>query len=117
MVLIRRAAAALLFLSLTAATVPAQEPTAETKDLYKTKCLACHLADGKGAMPEMNLADGKWVHGSGVADISKVIAEGIPGKAMLPFKAQLTEAQIEALAHYVRTFDKALKPEKAKEKK
>jgi mono/diheme cytochrome c family protein len=99
-----------------AGPVLAQDPMEEAKDLYKTKCIACHLADGKGAMPEMNLSDEKWLHGSSVAEITKVISEGVPGKAMLPFKAQLTEAQIDALAQYVRTFDKTLKPEK-KEKK
>jgi mono/diheme cytochrome c family protein len=112
-----RVPAFLLALSLAAGPVLAQDPMAEAKDLYKTKCIACHLADGKGAMPEMNLSDEKWLHGSSVAEISKVIAEGVPGKAMLPFKAQLTDDQIEALAQYVRTFDKTLKPEKTKEKK
>lgn len=112
-----RAASFILTVSLAAGPVLAQDPTDETRDLYKTKCIACHLADGKGAMPEMNLSDDKWLHGSSVAEISKVISEGVPGKAMLPFKAQLTEAQIEALAQYVRTFDKTLKPEKGKEKK
>ncbi len=96
----------------------AQEASDETKENYKTKCAACHLADGKGAMPEMNLTDAKWEHGSSVADIVKVITEGVPGKAMVSFKAQLSDEQIEALAVYVRTFDKTLKPEKpAKAKK
>jgi len=43
-----------------------------------------------------------------------VIAEGVPGSAMLPFKAQLTPEQTEALAAYVRSFDKSLKPAKKK---
>jgi hypothetical protein len=33
---------------------------------------------------------------------------------MLPFKAQLTPAQIADLAAYVRSFDKTLKPAKAR---
>jgi hypothetical protein len=33
---------------------------------------------------------------------------------MLPFKAQLTAAEIASLAAYVRSFDKTLKPVKAK---
>src|SRR4029450_11298297 len=96
-----RAASFLVALSLAAGPVLAQEPTDETKDPDKPKCIACPPADGKGAMPEMNLSDDKWLHGSSVAEISKVISEGVPGKAMLPFKAQLTEAQIEGLAQYV----------------
>ncbi len=104
---------ALSLAGLAGSLASAQEATEETKENYKMKCAACHLADGKGAMPEMNLTDPKWEHGSTVAEISKVIAEGIPGKAMVGFKAQLTDEQMEALAHYVRTFDKTLKPEKA----
>jgi mono/diheme cytochrome c family protein len=109
---------ALSLASLVGAGASAQDATDETKDLYKMKCSACHLADGKGAMPEMNLTDTKWEHGSSVADIIKVITEGVPGKAMVSFKAQLSDEQIEALAIYVRAFDKTLKPEKpAKAKK
>jgi mono/diheme cytochrome c family protein len=47
-----------------------------------------------------------------VAEVSKVIAEGAPGTAMVGFKAQLSDDQIAALARYVRAFDKSLKPEK-----
>jgi len=109
---------ALSLAGLVATRASAQEATDETKELYKTKCAACHLADGKGAMPEMNLTDTTWVHGSSVAEIVKVITEGVPGKAMVSFKAQLSDDEVVALAHYVRTFDKTLKPEKpAKAKK
>ena len=112
------AAVIVLGAAVAVAAVAAQEPTDETRDLYKSKCQACHLADGKGSLPEMNFTDDKWIHGSTRAEITKVIAEGVPGKAMLGFKAQLTEAQIEALGRYVRAFDKTLKPEKpVKEKK
>ena len=111
---------ALFLVGLARVGASAQDATAtdEIKDLYKTKCAACHLADGKGAMPEMNLTDAKWEHGSSVAEIIKVITEGVPGKAMVSFKAQLSDEQIEGLANYVRAFDKTLKPEKpAKAKK
>jgi mono/diheme cytochrome c family protein len=86
-------------------------------ELYKTKCFACHLADGNAPMKEMNLADTEWKHGSKMAEIIKVIEEGSPGTAMLPFKAQLQPEEIEALARYVRAFDKTLKPEKPAKKK
>jgi len=62
----------------------------------------------------MNFADGKWTHGSKLAEVEKVIADGAPGTAMLPFKAKLSREQVAALAEYVRAFDKSLKPEKAK---
>jgi mono/diheme cytochrome c family protein len=91
----------------------AQSPTPEAvQELYKTKCQACHLADGNAPQKEMNFADQEWQHGSRLADIKKVIEEGVPGKPMLPFKAQLSAEEIDALARYVRAFDKTLKPEK-----
>jgi cytochrome c oxidase cbb3-type subunit III len=86
-------------------------------EVYKVKCFACHLADGNTPMKEMNLADSEWKHGSKTADIIKVIEEGVPGTAMLSFKAQLTPEEIEGLARYVRSFDKTLKPEKPAKKK
>ena len=49
---------------------------------------------------------------SKVADIIKTIEEGSPGTAMLSFKAQLSPEEIDALARFVRAFDKTLKPEK-----
>ena len=108
----KTAFSAILLSAAVATGASAQQASEETKELYNTRCVACHLADGKGAAPEMNLTDAKWDHGSTIADISKVIAEGVPGKAMVGFKAQLSDDQIEALAHYVRAFDKSLKPEK-----
>jgi mono/diheme cytochrome c family protein len=86
-------------------------------EIYKTKCFACHLADGNAPMKEMNLADGEWRHGTKLLDIQKVIEEGVAGTAMLPFKAQLQAEEIEGLARFVRAFDKSLKPEKPAKKK
>lgn len=90
----------------------ADAPSEETLSLYKTKCQACHMADGNSPIKEMNFADGEWMHGSKLAEVVKVIEEGVPGKAMLPFKEQLSKEEIEALAKYVRTFDKKLAAEK-----
>jgi mono/diheme cytochrome c family protein len=84
-----------------------------TIQLYKTKCQACHMADGNSPIPEMNFAGGSWIHGRRLADVVKVIEEGVPGKAMVSFKEQLTREEIEALARYVRSFDKKLKADKS----
>lgn len=98
--------------TLTCAAAPARAADDATLQLYKTKCQACHLAEGNSPIKEMNFADGEWIHGSKVADVIKVIEEGVPGKAMLPFKEHLSKEEIEALAKYVRTFDKKLAGEK-----
>lgn len=90
-------------------TPPAGEE--KTVEQYKSTCLPCHMADGNTALEPMNLADGKWRHGSSVKEIARVISEGVPGTAMMPFKARFSEAEILALARYVRQFDKSLKPD------
>lgn len=84
--------------------------TEATIEIYKTKCQSCHMPDGAAPLEMMNLADANWKHGSTPAAIAKVITEGVPNTAMLPFNAQLTPAEIKALAAYVRSFDKTLKP-------
>ena len=105
-------AASALFVGALASSRAAALDDAATLELYKTKCQACHLADGNAPMKEMNLSDAEWKHGSKVADIIKTIEEGSPGTAMLTFKAQLAPEEIDALARFVRAFDKTLKPEK-----
>jgi mono/diheme cytochrome c family protein len=76
--------------------------------LYKAKCAVCHGAAGNSPLPEMNFADGKWQHGSSPKEVARVIRDGVPRTAMLGFGKQLSEAEIEALAAHVRTFDKTL---------
>lgn len=104
-------------LSLASAEPAAALDDSAVLEVYKTKCFACHLADGNAPMKEMNLADNEWKHGTKLVDIQKVIEEGVAGTAMLPFKGQLTAEEIAGLARYVRAFDKTLKPEKPAKKK
>lgn len=89
---------------------------AKAAELYKSACLPCHMADGNAALEPMNLADGKWRHGTSVKEIARVISEGVPGTAMMPFKARFSEEEILALARYVRQLDKSLKPDPADRK-
>jgi mono/diheme cytochrome c family protein len=87
---------------LSATAVRAEEPA----KIYVAKCQACHGVDGQSPFPELSLNDEKWIHGNSVANITKVIEEGVPGKAMISFKPQLTKPEIDALAKYVRTLSK-----------
>jgi len=82
------------------------KPSEATLELYKAKCQQCHMADGNSPLEPLNFADGKWIHGDKVEDVAKIISEGAPGTAMLPFKSQLTPEEIQGLARYVRSFDK-----------
>jgi mono/diheme cytochrome c family protein len=99
-------------LALCPVLVLAQPPAGESRpaeDLYKTNCQPCHMADGNAALEPMNFADGKWKHGSSVAEVAKTITNGVPGTAMVPFQGRFSEQEILALAKYVRKFDKNLK--------
>jgi mono/diheme cytochrome c family protein len=81
--------------------------------LYKEKCAVCHAADGNSPLPHMSFADGVWLHGSSVKEVTNTITNGVPGTAMMSMKAQgLTDEEIAALAKYVRHFDPKLKDDK-----
>src|SRR5215212_7834864 len=64
---------------------------------YKATCQPC------------NIADGEWKHGTTPQELAKVIANGVPGTAMMPFKTRFSEQEILELAKYVRHFDPKLK--------
>jgi cytochrome c oxidase subunit 2 len=87
-------------------TAAADAKAAET---YKSKCSICHAMDGNSPLPNMSFADGVWKHGTTVKEMVTTISNGVPGTAMMPFKTQFTPEEIEALARYVRKFDKKLK--------
>jgi mono/diheme cytochrome c family protein len=111
----RSAVCALLAIFVLARPGAAEDKTAAV-ELYAEKCALCHMPDGKSPVPELDFTDGKWKHGTSMAAIQKVISEGVPTTAMLPFKEQLTPEQIKALAEHVRAFDKSLAPEKGGKK-
>lgn len=108
--------ALVLYLSVAAPPkVRAQDVDPAVLALYKGKCQPCHMADGNSKVKNLNFADGEWKNGSSVKEIAKIIADGVPGNtAMKPFKDKLKEDEILALAKYVRSFDKNLKPEDKK---
>ena len=84
------------------------------EELYKANCVMCHMPDGNAAIPNMNFADGKWLHGSTPAQLAKVITNGVPGTAMMAFKDRFSDAEILGLAKFVMAFDKTHKAPAAK---
>ena len=93
-----------------AAAKPAKAAAVDAKAVYEAKCQVCHMADGNSQiMPNMSFADGIWKHGATLKAVQTTIANGVPGTAMVPWKDQLTPAEIAALAKFVRKFDKKLK--------
>ena len=108
--------ALVMSLSATAAATtqdPPAKPAAAGKidaaEIYKTRCVVCHAADGNSPMPNMSFADGVWRHGSTIKEVTNTITNGVPATAMMPFKTQLSPAEISAMARFVRKFDKKLK--------
>ena len=97
-----RIAVAAALLAAAGTPVRAEEPA----KIYVAKCQACHGVDGQSPFPELMLNDDKWIHGGSLANITSVIENGVPGKAMISFKPQLTKQEIDALAKYVRTLSK-----------
>jgi len=84
------------------ATGGSQAAPAGGKELYDQHCASCHKPDGSGMPPtfpalagNQNLADAEYV--------VKTIVEGKPGTAMPPFGQQLNDAQVAAVASYIRT--------------
>ncbi len=63
---------------------------------YKAKCVMCHGADGKkkGDLTALKMSE---------ADIAKTIADGNPEKKMPAYKGKLSDAEIQALAKYVKS--------------
>ena len=94
------------------------EVVAQGKAIYDGKvggalCFTCHGPQGKG-IPGLgaDLTDDKWLHGDGgFAFLQAIIKAGVPkpklaATVMPPMGGgRLTDAQLAALAAYVRTLD------------
>jgi cytochrome c6 len=90
----------------------AQEPDPQIVSLYKTKCAACHGADGKG-----DTAAGKKLAARDFslpeimkAPDAELFEITLKGKNKMPgFDKKLTEVQIKSLVGYIRGLTKAKK--------
>lgn len=81
----------------------------DAKGIFTESCATCHGTDGRAKtwhgrlVGAQNLADPKWQMNSSDTEIVHAIKTG-PG-AMPAFEKKLSEAEIEALAAYVRSFN------------
>ena len=76
------------------------------KRLYETGkgyCTTCHGFTGGGTQQGVTLNDATFIHGSGYADIVRVIHDGVPGTGMQSWKAAFTRDELHAVALYVRS--------------
>ena len=75
---------------------------AKAKEIFANRCSPCHGDRGQGIVGP-NLTDEYWLHGGRLSEIYQTISEGVPEKGMVPWKTQLSPAEIAAMAAYVGT--------------
>jgi len=75
--------------------------------IFTQYCTPCHGADASGSETSVgpNLTDAYWVHGGGVKNVFRTIANGVPEKGMISWKTQLKPAEIRALSCYILSLD------------
>jgi cytochrome c oxidase cbb3-type subunit 3 len=71
-------------------------------EIFKTNCVACHLADGGGSVGP-NLTDEFWIHGGGIKDVFRTIKVGVPEKGMISWESQLSPTDIQKVASFVKS--------------
>jgi cytochrome c oxidase cbb3-type subunit III len=75
---------------------------AKAKGMFATRCSPCHGDRGQGIVGP-NLTDEYWLHGGRLSEIYHTISEGVPEKGMIPWKDQLSPADIASLAAFIGT--------------
>jgi cytochrome c oxidase cbb3-type subunit 3 len=82
----------------------AKDPSriAQGKELFATRCMPCHGASGEGIVGP-NLTDDFVLHGWRLADMHRVVTDGVPEKGMIPWKTMLTPDQIAIVTVYAAT--------------
>ena len=75
---------------------------ARAKEIFTTKCFACHGKEGEGGAGP-NLTDDYWLHKGSLNDIYHTIKNGYPDKGMQSWATEYTPKEISFLASYVKT--------------
>lgn len=70
-------------------------------EVYKVRCVVCHMKDGNAPTKKMRLSDQEWKHGSSLDDVQKVVSEGVKGTVMMGFKNRLSKDEIKAVSAFV----------------
>ena len=94
--------------------VPQPEPTipAATLDLgarvYRANCAQCHGEAGAGdgfAVPELRIVPADLRHvRPNIAQSLQALRNGIDGTQMAPWTSRLSEAELSAVAYFIRGF-------------
>jgi cytochrome c oxidase cbb3-type subunit 3 len=75
------------------------EHVAAGKQIWDTNCMACHLLDGGGIVGP-NMTDDHYINVRTLADIPRIVRDGVVEKGMTPWKGILSENQIAQVAAY-----------------
>ena len=83
-------------------------PAADGSAIFKSNCMMCHGADGKGfpALKTPDFTDPKWQAATKDSEMREVIKNGKKGTAMMPFRDKLNDQQISAVIAYIRSLKK-----------
>ena len=76
------------------------ELVAHGAEVFTSRCIGCHAADGRGQIGP-NLTDLFQIHGTTRMDLYGTIVAGVPGTAMIMWSEVMKPAEIIAVATYV----------------
>ncbi|MEQ8302406.1 MAG: cbb3-type cytochrome c oxidase N-terminal domain-containing protein [Cyclobacteriaceae bacterium] len=81
-----------------------EEPVAlaDGQQTFNNICASCHRVDGGGDIGP-NLTDPYWKHGGAIADLFKVVKEGVPNTNMVAWGAALSPEKIQNVSSYILT--------------
>ena len=71
-------------------------------DIFQSKCLACHGAQGQGGIGA-NLTDDYWLHGGKLSEILKTVTNGVLDKGMPPWGQVLKQDELYSVAVFVKS--------------
>jgi len=78
---------------------------------YQANCSICHGKDGRGngpasrrlVPPPRNLVAGQWTHGGTSKDLFVTLQKGISGTSMAGFNGRLSNVELWAIVHFIRS--------------
>jgi len=70
------------------------------EQVYNTQCVACHAPNLEGIIGP-SFVDDEWIHGRSVADMLRIIREGVPAKGMIPWGPILSAQQINEVTAFI----------------
>jgi cbb3-type cytochrome oxidase cytochrome c subunit/mono/diheme cytochrome c family protein len=98
------------FHAASAEPAPPQQIVDLGQQVYKDNCAQCHGENGAGDGPagrEIRMAPANFVTGRpSVAESLRTLRNGVEGTPMAPWNRKLSEAELSAVAYYVRSFYK-----------